>query len=49
MGNYNLGLKEHTIFPEVPLEDVVKTHGLQITVKTTAKSEAAGRMLLEKL
>jgi len=38
-GNYNFGIKEHTIFPEVPQDDVVKNHGLQITVKTTAKSK----------
>ena len=37
MGTYNFGIKEHTIFLEVPQEDIVKTHGLQITVKTTAK------------
>jgi large subunit ribosomal protein L5 len=38
-GNYNFGIKEHTIFPEVPQDDVVKNHGLQITVKTTAKTK----------
>ncbi|MCD5380825.1 50S ribosomal protein L5 [Candidatus Gracilibacteria bacterium] len=48
-GNYNFGIKEHTIFPEVPHDDVIKTHGLQITVKSTAKSEDAGRALLEGL
>jgi large subunit ribosomal protein L5 len=40
-GNYNFGIKEHTIFPEVPQDDVIKTHGMQITVKTTAKSKDA--------
>lgn len=48
-GNYNFGIKEHTIFPEVPHDDVIKTHGLQITVKSTAKSEDAWRALLEGL
>ncbi len=48
-GNYNFGIKEHTIFPEVPHDDVIKTHGIQITVKTTAKSEDAWRALLEGL
>lgn len=38
-GNYNFGIKEHTIFPEVPQDDVVKNHGIQITVKTTAKNK----------
>lgn len=48
-GNYNFGIKEHTIFPEVPQDDVVKNHGLQITVKTTAKSSQAGRALLTEM
>lgn len=48
-GNYNLGIKEHTIFPEVPQDDVVKTHGLQITIKTTAKSTEEGKLLLTQL
>jgi large subunit ribosomal protein L5 len=45
-GNYNFGVKEHTIFIEVPQEDIVKTHGLQITVKTTAKDKESGKLLL---
>lgn len=48
-GNYNFGIKEHTIFPEVPLSDVMKTHGLQITVKTSATSKEAWRALLTGL
>ncbi|PZM82348.1 50S ribosomal protein L5 [Candidatus Gracilibacteria bacterium] len=48
-GNYNLGIKEHTIFLEVPHDDVVKPHGIQITIKTTAKDKEAGRALLEKM
>jgi len=48
-GNYNFGIKEHTIFPEVPHDDVIKTHGLQITVKTTATSKDAWKALLEGL
>ena len=42
-GNYNFGIKEHTIFLEVPQDDVVKTHGLQVTVKTTATTKEAGK------
>ena len=44
--NYNFWIKEHTIFPEVPQDDVVKNHGIQITIKTTATSKDAGRALL---
>ncbi|MCK5677317.1 MAG: hypothetical protein KAH72_02435 [Flavobacteriaceae bacterium] len=42
-------MKEHTIFLEVPQDDVIRTHGLQITVKTTAKDKDAGRALLDAL
>lgn len=48
-GNYNFGIKEHTIFPEVPQDDVVKNHGIQITIKTTAKTKEAGRELLTQM
>lgn len=48
-GNYNFGIKEHTIFPEVPQDDVVKNHGIQITVKTTAKDTKAGKALLTEM
>ncbi len=48
-GNYNLWIKEHTIFLEVPHDDVVKPHWVQITLKTTAKDKDAGRALLEKM
>ena len=44
--NYNFGIKEHTIFPEVPQEDVVENHGIQITVKTTAKNKNEAKALL---
>ena len=27
-GNYNFGIKEHSIFPEVPQDDVIKNHGI---------------------
>lgn len=48
-GNFNFWVKEHTIFIEVPQEDIVKTHGLQITIKTTAKDKESGRELLTKM
>ena len=46
-GNYNLGIKEHTIFPEVRQDDVVKPHGLQVTIKTTAHDAEEGLSLLQ--
>lgn len=48
-GNFNFGIKEHTIFPEVPQLDVVKPHGLQVTVKFKTQGTAHSRALLEKL
>ena len=48
-GNYNFGIKEHTIFPEVPQLDVVKSHWLQITIKTNTKNQEASKMLLEEI
>lgn len=48
-GNYNFWIKEHTIFLEVPQDDVVKTHGIQITVKTTAKNKEAWKELLSQM
>lgn len=44
--NYNFWVKEHTIFLEVPQDDVVKTHWIQITIKTTAKTPVAWKELL---
>lgn len=48
-GNFNFGIKEHTIFPEVPQLDVVKSHGLQVTVKFKTQSTAHSQALLVKL
>ncbi len=48
-GNYTLGLKEHTVFPETMSDDVDHTFGLEITVVTTAKTPAEGLALLTGL
>ncbi len=48
-GNFNFGIKEHTIFPEVPQLDVVKPHGLQVTIKMKSGTPAHSKALLEKL
>lgn len=48
-GNFNFGIKEHTIFPEVPQLDVVKPHGLQITIKFKTKEKEHSRALLDAL
>ncbi len=48
-GNYNMGLKEQIVFPEINYDKVDKVHGMNITICTSAKSDADGRALLEAL
>lgn len=48
-GNYNLGLREQTIFPEVDYKNVDKIRGLQITINSSASSKEQGKRLLELL
>lgn len=48
-GNYNLGIADFTIFPEITVENVKKTMGLDITIVTTAKTDDEGRELLKLL
>jgi large subunit ribosomal protein L5 len=47
-GNYTLGIKEQTIFPEVDYESIISTKGMNITVVTSAKSNKEALLLLEK-
>ncbi|MBT6068147.1 50S ribosomal protein L5 [Candidatus Peregrinibacteria bacterium] len=48
-GNYTVGIKEYTVFPEVNPDDVIKIHGLQINIETSAKTPYEGYLLLKKL
>jgi large subunit ribosomal protein L5 len=48
-GNYNLGLKEQIVFPEINYDRVDKVRGMNITICTTAKTDAEGKALLEAL
>jgi large subunit ribosomal protein L5 len=45
-GNYNLGLREHFIFPEVDPSKTDKPRGLNITIATTAKTDKEAKELL---
>jgi large subunit ribosomal protein L5 len=45
-GNYNLGITDFTIFPEITVENVKKTMGLDISIVTTATNDDEGRELL---
>jgi large subunit ribosomal protein L5 len=48
-GNYNLGLTEQYVFPEVNLDKSDKTRGMNITVVTSAGKDETARALLEYL
>jgi large subunit ribosomal protein L5 len=48
-GNYNLGITDFTIFPEITVENVKKSMGLDITIVTTAETDDEGRELLRLL
>ncbi len=47
MGNYNFGIKEQLIFPEVDYDKLDKVRGMNITVVTSAKSDEEARELLK--
>ena len=46
-GNYNMGVKEQIIFPEINYDQVDAIRGLDISITTTAETDDAGRALLE--
>ena len=48
-GNYTLGIKEQTIFPEVDYDKIDKVRGLEVSIITTADTDEEGRKLLEAL
>ena len=48
-GNYNMGLKEQIVFPEINYDRVEKVRGMNITICTTAKNDAHGKALLDAL
>lgn len=46
-GNYNMGLKEQIVFPEINYDKVDKVRGMNITICTSATNDADGKALLE--
>ena len=46
-GNYTLGLKEQSVFPEIEYDKVDKLRGLEVVIVTTANTDEEGRNLLE--
>lgn len=48
-GNFSVGFKEHTVFPEISPDDVIKLHGLQICISTNAGNDEKGLELLKAM
>jgi large subunit ribosomal protein L5 len=48
-GNYALGIREQTIFPEIPYDKVDMTRGMDICIETSARNDEEARALLEQL
>ncbi len=46
-GNYNMGLKEQIVFPEIDYDKVDKIRGMNITICTSAKTDEEAKALLE--
>jgi large subunit ribosomal protein L5 len=46
-GNYTMGIKEHTIFPEIDTDKVTKLHGMDVTFVTTAETDEEAYALLK--
>ena len=48
-GNYALGIKEQTIFPEIEYDKIDKIRGLEVNIVTTASTDEEGRELLKAM
>ena len=48
-GNYNMGVKEQIIFPEIEYDKIDSIKGMNISIVTTATTDAEGRALLVHL
>ena len=46
-GNYNMGVKEQLIFPEIEYDKIDKIRGMDISISTTAKTDEEARVLLK--
>jgi large subunit ribosomal protein L5 len=49
LGNYNLGLKDQLVFPEIDYDKVQRLRGLNITIVTSARNDMEARALMEHL
>lgn len=49
VGNYTLGIKEHTVFPETADEDIKDVFGMAVTIVTSAKDKKAAKAFFDQL
>jgi large subunit ribosomal protein L5 len=48
-GNYNFGIKEQTVFPEIKFDNVIRANGLNISLVTTARTDEEAYELLKSI
>jgi|SRR3989338_4368129 len=48
-GNFNIGFKEHIVFPEIKSDEVEKLHGLEVAISTTAEDNKQALALFKNL
>lgn len=48
-GNFTLGIREHSIFPELEIDKIEHVKGMNITIVTSANTDKEGKMLLDLL
>jgi large subunit ribosomal protein L5 len=48
-GNYNLGIREQTVFPEINVDRVTRVQGMNVTIVTTALTDEEALALLREL
>ena len=48
-GNFTLGIREHSIFPEINVDRVEHVKGMNVTIVTTASADKEGKMMLDLL
>ena len=48
-GNYNLGLREQLIFPEINYDKVIRPRGMNVSIVTSAKTDEAAYALLREM
>ncbi len=46
-GNYTVGIREHTVFPEIDVDKIARVMGMDITIVTTARTDQEGYELLK--